>query len=74
MIGHINVFGEPAYFYVADNRVFAVNVFNWLATCGGTVFVDGRGVRSSPRTARSFECDVIPSRRRLWNSGVKADS
>jgi len=40
VIGDINAFGEPEYFSQADNQAFAVNVFNWLATCGGTISVD----------------------------------
>jgi hypothetical protein len=38
VIGDINAFAE--YLDLADNRAFAVNVFNWLATCGGTVSID----------------------------------
>lgn len=38
VLGDINAFAE--YLDLADNRAFAVNVFNWLATCGGTVSTD----------------------------------
>jgi hypothetical protein len=52
VLGDINGFGEPEFFNQADNQAFAVNVFNWLATCGGTISVDEKSwgsIKSSYR-------------------------
>jgi hypothetical protein len=34
VLGDINIFAQPEFFSQADNRAFALNVFNWLASCG----------------------------------------